>query len=491
MAFITEISVTELSGSTRDPGVTSFSIDVPNRTISSYSHILLDVSFPTGVFVQPILDFAIKSIDGLGLLSKRSVAKFRSQIIRPFLPPEDHPLLPLLLRTSNTGDLVQPSLDFAIKAIDGADLLQHNTAARPVLFGTTFMTTMESFSAYDSALHTISQQRRPTPMPRSSTSPPCQAGARTQMASGWHKDFSACKGWRRGVPHCKCVVHISHRSSGAQENGCEYDEQDLDERVALRETWARAMSLPHQDRGHNTPALTTIFAQRITDPHHTAEGNPPCASAHYTLIRNVARSHRIRASTRNRQRDEACQTTILVGRSTEHILGCKTAERIHFWGQNHDTQHLLHRKQVTPRPAPTTPSLFVLSFLAALPLSCFIYFKREHEGWRSGRARRWFDQQGFLNANWQNKSSKHTPSAEKPASARTYTTSSFEASTSSSSMSMHHPAAATQSLSCRSVESTTAHRTVLQLPGLHAPDLLKLTKPTISGKRQHFINGRV
>ncbi|SMR62404.1 unnamed protein product [Zymoseptoria tritici ST99CH_1A5] len=123
MAFITEISVTELSGSTRDPGVTSFSIDVPNRTISSYSHILLDVSFPTGVFVQPILDFAIKSIDGLGLLSKRSVAKFRSQIIRPFLPPEDHPLLPLLLRTSNTGDLVQPSLDFAIKAIDGADLL--------------------------------------------------------------------------------------------------------------------------------------------------------------------------------------------------------------------------------------------------------------------------------------------------------------------------------------------------------------------------------
>ncbi|SMY26717.1 unnamed protein product [Zymoseptoria tritici ST99CH_1A5] len=81
--------VTELSDPTRDPGVAQSSIDVFNRMIPRYSHILLDTSSPTGDLVQPILDFAIKAIDGPDLLPKRSAAELWSRIIRPPSPPED------------------------------------------------------------------------------------------------------------------------------------------------------------------------------------------------------------------------------------------------------------------------------------------------------------------------------------------------------------------------------------------------------------------
>jgi hypothetical protein len=57
--------------------------------IPRYSHILLDTSSATGDLVQPILDFAIKSLDGPDLLPKRSAAELWSRIIRPPSPPED------------------------------------------------------------------------------------------------------------------------------------------------------------------------------------------------------------------------------------------------------------------------------------------------------------------------------------------------------------------------------------------------------------------
>lgn len=73
----------------QDPSVAQACIEVFHRMIPRYIHVLLDMSSPSGELVQPILDFAIKAIDGAALLPKRSAAEFWSKIIRPPSPPAD------------------------------------------------------------------------------------------------------------------------------------------------------------------------------------------------------------------------------------------------------------------------------------------------------------------------------------------------------------------------------------------------------------------
>jgi hypothetical protein len=72
-----------------DPGVAQSALDVFTRMIPRYSHILLDTSSASGDLVQPILDFAIKSLSGADLLPKRSAAELWRCIIRPPSPPSD------------------------------------------------------------------------------------------------------------------------------------------------------------------------------------------------------------------------------------------------------------------------------------------------------------------------------------------------------------------------------------------------------------------
>lgn len=79
--------IQSLAEPSQDPGIAQACIEVFHRMIPRYTHVLLDMSSTSGDLVQPILDFAIKAIDGADLLPKRSAAEFWSKIIKPSVLP--------------------------------------------------------------------------------------------------------------------------------------------------------------------------------------------------------------------------------------------------------------------------------------------------------------------------------------------------------------------------------------------------------------------
>lgn len=64
----------------QDPSIAQACIDVFNRMIGRYSNIFLDVA-GSGVAVQLILDFALKALDGPDLMPKRSAADFWRRVM--------------------------------------------------------------------------------------------------------------------------------------------------------------------------------------------------------------------------------------------------------------------------------------------------------------------------------------------------------------------------------------------------------------------------
>lgn len=85
----TSTLIQDLRQPSQDPGIAQACIEVFHRMMPRYTHVLLDMSSPSGELVQPILEFVIKAIDGADLLPKRSAAEFWSKIIKPSTPPAD------------------------------------------------------------------------------------------------------------------------------------------------------------------------------------------------------------------------------------------------------------------------------------------------------------------------------------------------------------------------------------------------------------------
>lgn len=85
----TSALIQELAEPSQDPSIAHACIEVFHRMVPRYIHVLLDMSSPSGALVQPILDFVIKAIDGADLLPKRSAAEFWSKIIKPSVLPAD------------------------------------------------------------------------------------------------------------------------------------------------------------------------------------------------------------------------------------------------------------------------------------------------------------------------------------------------------------------------------------------------------------------
>lgn len=81
--------IQSLAEPSQDPGIAQACIEVFHRMMPRYIHVLLNMSSPSGELVQPILDFVIKAIDGADLLPKRSAAEFWSKIIKPSVQPAD------------------------------------------------------------------------------------------------------------------------------------------------------------------------------------------------------------------------------------------------------------------------------------------------------------------------------------------------------------------------------------------------------------------
>lgn len=74
--------VQSLGQPAQDPGVAQCCIDIFARMVARYSNILLDVN-AAGNLVQPILDFTLKAIDGPDLMPKRAAADFWTVMIKP------------------------------------------------------------------------------------------------------------------------------------------------------------------------------------------------------------------------------------------------------------------------------------------------------------------------------------------------------------------------------------------------------------------------
>ncbi|CAK3942992.1 ARM repeat-containing [Lecanosticta acicola] len=71
-----------LGQSSQDPAIAQCCIDVFYRMIPRYSNILVDVG-SSGELVQPILDFTLRAIEGPDLFPKRAAAEFWTAIIKP------------------------------------------------------------------------------------------------------------------------------------------------------------------------------------------------------------------------------------------------------------------------------------------------------------------------------------------------------------------------------------------------------------------------
>ncbi|KXT04915.1 hypothetical protein AC578_3430 [Pseudocercospora eumusae] len=80
--------VQALQEPTNDPGVAQGCIDVFNRMNPRYTHILLDAS-GTGESTQLVLNFALKALDGHDLMPKRAACDFWAHIVKPTTPPHD------------------------------------------------------------------------------------------------------------------------------------------------------------------------------------------------------------------------------------------------------------------------------------------------------------------------------------------------------------------------------------------------------------------
>jgi hypothetical protein len=80
--------VQALAEPSTDPGVAQSCIDVFNRMIPRYLHVLLDLS-GAGAPLQPIFDFAIHALDGTDLMPKRSAADFWARIVKPGVALDD------------------------------------------------------------------------------------------------------------------------------------------------------------------------------------------------------------------------------------------------------------------------------------------------------------------------------------------------------------------------------------------------------------------
>lgn len=74
--------VQQLGDPSQDPGVAQSCIDVFNRMNGRYTNVLLDTA-STGESVQPILDFALKALDGVEIMPKRSATDFWARMVRP------------------------------------------------------------------------------------------------------------------------------------------------------------------------------------------------------------------------------------------------------------------------------------------------------------------------------------------------------------------------------------------------------------------------
>lgn len=82
------IFLSEIGEPARDPEVAQGCIDVVNSMNPRYLNILLDTA-GSGDMVRPILDFALKALDGQDLMPKRSAAEFWAGVVKPSTAPTD------------------------------------------------------------------------------------------------------------------------------------------------------------------------------------------------------------------------------------------------------------------------------------------------------------------------------------------------------------------------------------------------------------------
>ncbi|EME81868.1 uncharacterized protein MYCFIDRAFT_138085 [Pseudocercospora fijiensis CIRAD86] len=80
--------VQALQDPTKDPGVAQGCIDVFNRMNPRYTHIFLDAS-GTGESTQLVLNFALKALDGQDLMPKRAACDFWANLVKPPTAPKD------------------------------------------------------------------------------------------------------------------------------------------------------------------------------------------------------------------------------------------------------------------------------------------------------------------------------------------------------------------------------------------------------------------
>ncbi|KAF2172762.1 hypothetical protein M409DRAFT_16727 [Zasmidium cellare ATCC 36951] len=94
----------------QDPGIAQSCIDVFNRMSTRYINVLLDTT-STGDSVQPILDFALKALDGPDLMPKRSAADFWARMVRP---PENATDETVITRAGHVISAYGPALSQAL-----------------------------------------------------------------------------------------------------------------------------------------------------------------------------------------------------------------------------------------------------------------------------------------------------------------------------------------------------------------------------------------